>query len=56
VIRAQGNFISLHLNGIRTVHYIEGEPNIRRSGFIALQVHSGPGIEVAFRDLMIREL
>jgi predicted dehydrogenase len=56
VIRAQGNFISLHLNSIRTVHYIEGEPNIRRSGFIALQVHSGPGIEVAFRDLMIREV
>jgi predicted dehydrogenase len=56
VVRAQGNFITLHLNGIRTVHYIETEPNIRRSGFLALQVHSGPGIEVAFKNLMIREL
>lgn len=55
VIRAQGNFITLHLNGIRTVHYIETEPVLRR-GFIALQVHSGPGIEVFFKDLRIREL
>jgi predicted dehydrogenase len=56
VVRAQGNFISLYLNGIRTVHYIESEPNIRRRGFIALQVHSGPKIEVAFKDIRIREL
>jgi hypothetical protein len=56
VVRAQGNFISLHLNGIRTVHYIETEAGIRRRGFIALQVHSGPGIEVAFRDLLLRDL
>jgi predicted dehydrogenase len=56
VIRAQGNFITLHLNGLRTVHYIETEPDIRRRGFIALQVHSGPGIEVAFRNLLLREL
>ncbi len=55
VIRAQGNFIALHLNGIRTVHYIEAEP-VRRDGFIALQVHKGPGIEVHFRDLQIRNL
>jgi predicted dehydrogenase len=56
IVRAQGAFISLHLNGIRTVHYIETEPDIRKSGFLALQVHSGPKIEVAFKDLMIREL
>jgi predicted dehydrogenase len=56
VVRAQGNFISLHLNGIRTVHYIELEAGLRHRGFIALQVHSGPRIEVGFRDLMLREL
>lgn len=56
IIRAQGNVITLHLNGIRTVHYVETEPNIRKRGFIALQVHSGPGIEVAFKGLMLREL
>ncbi len=56
VIRAQGDFITLHLNGVRTVHYIESEPGIRKRGFIALQVHSGPGIEIEFKDLQIREL
>ena len=55
VIRAQGNFITLHLNGVRTVHYIEQE-HVRRDGFIALQVHKGPGIEVQFKDIQIRTL
>ena len=55
VIRAQGNFITIHLNGIRTVHYVETE-HVRRDGFIGLQVHAGPGIEVQFRDLQIRNL
>lgn len=55
VIRAQGNFITLHLNGIRTVHYIEQE-HVAREGFIALQVHKGPKIEVHFRNLEIRNL
>ncbi len=54
-IRAQGNFITLHLNGIRTVHYIETE-RVRRNGFIALQVHKGPEIEVWFKDVAIRLL
>ena len=56
VVRAQGNFITLHLNGVRTVHYVEEDAGLLRRGFIALQVHSGPAIEVEFRDLMIREL
>jgi len=55
VIRAQGNLITLHLNGIRTAHYIETE-RVRPDGFIALQVHKGPGITVEFRDLQIRNL
>ena len=55
VIRAQGNFITLHLNGIHTVYYIETEL-VRKDGFIALQVHQGPGIEVQFKDIQIRNL
>ncbi len=55
-IRAQGNFIELRLNGVRTVHYIETEANLLRRGFIALQVHSGPGIEVEFKNIRVREL
>lgn len=56
VIRAEGGRIRLELSGILTVDYLEIDTKIERTGFIALQVHSGPGIEVHFRNLRIREL
>ena len=56
VIRARGNTIELELNGVRSVTYDETDPNIEQDGFIALQVHSGPRIEVRFRNLRIRRL
>jgi hypothetical protein len=56
VIRAEGWRIKLELNGIQTVDFLETDTHIPRTGFIALQVHSGPGIEVQFRNLRIREL
>jgi hypothetical protein len=56
VIRAQGNHITLTLDGTRTVDYTETEAGIRTKGLIALQVHSGPGIEVWFRNLRLRTL
>jgi hypothetical protein len=55
-IEARGGLIRLELNGIQTVYFLETEPRIERSGVIALQVHSGPAIEVHFRNLRIREL
>lgn len=55
-IVAQGDHITLELNGIRTADYVEKEPGIDRSGFIALQVHGGPPMEVHFKDIRIREL
>ena len=56
VITARGNRITLDLNGIRTVDYTETEPGIEQDGFIALQVHSGPAIEVRSKDMDIKEL
>lgn len=56
VISADGDRITLELNGKRTVDYREEDPAVERSGFIALQVHSGPGIEVHFKDIEIREM
>jgi hypothetical protein len=56
VIRAQGNHITMHLNGKKTVDYTEPEPGMDIPGFIALQVHSGPKIEVWFKDIQLREL
>jgi len=56
VITAQGPKITLELNGVKTVEYTEQEAGIAQDGFIALQVHSGPAIQVEFRNLKIREL
>jgi hypothetical protein len=56
VITAEGNHITLDLNGVRTVDYRESEPGIETTGFLALQVHSGPPTKVEFKDLLIREL
>lgn len=56
VVAANGAEITLELNGKRTVQYTEREAGIPGSGFIALQVHSGPAIEVQFKDLWIKEL
>ena len=55
-LRAEGKHIVLKLNGKTTVDYTESEPGIEQDGFIALQVHSGPGIEVRFKDILIRRL
>ncbi len=56
VITADGDHITLELDGKKTVDYREAEPGMDRTGFLALQVHSGPGIEVHFKDLQITEL
>ena len=55
-IIARGDSVVLELNGVRTVEYVEKEAGIDRSGFIALQVHGGPPMEVHFKDIRIREL
>lgn len=55
-IRAHGRHITLNIDGMRTVDYTEEEPGILSRGILALQVHAGPGIEVWFRNLRIREL
>jgi predicted dehydrogenase len=55
-IRADGSRIQLTIDGTRTVDYTEPDPGIAPSGFLALQVHSGPGIEVHFRDVRIKAL
>lgn len=56
VIRAQGNHITLSLNGLQTVDYREPDATIAREGVFALQVHSGGPLRVEFRRLRIREL
>lgn len=56
VITARGAHITLELNGVKTVDYHEAEPGIETTGFLALQIHGGPPMEVQFRNLEIRML
>lgn len=55
-IMADGRRIVLKLNGIVSVDYVEAENGIDDTGFIALQLHSGPPLTMHFRNLLIREL
>jgi len=55
-IHANGNYIALTLDGMRTVTFVEADREIPGRGIIALQVHSGPGIEVQFRNIRLRPL
>jgi hypothetical protein len=55
-IHAEGDHIQLWLNGIQTVDYIESDPDIARSGIIALQIHGGAKAIVRYKDLSITPL
>lgn len=55
-IHAEGKRIVLKLNGIVTADYAEQDDAIPQKGVIAAQVHSGPPIDVRFRNMRIREL
>lgn len=54
---AQDNRIRIWLNGVMTADYIEDDQAIaKETGFIAMQIHSGPPTEIRYRHLIIREL
>lgn len=52
-ILADGDRIQLKLNGMVTS---ELRDSAKLKGIIALQLHKGPGMEVRFRDIRIKEL
>jgi hypothetical protein len=52
-IIARGNRIQLILNDHMTVDYLEEDPDIAKSGVIALQVHGGPACEIWYKDISI---
>ncbi|HLU46881.1 MAG TPA: family 16 glycoside hydrolase, partial [Planctomycetota bacterium] len=55
-IRAIGKNIELRINGLLTARYSEENAEIPRKGRIALQLHSGPSMEIAFREIRVREI
>lgn len=56
VIRCEGNRIQVWVNGFQTVDYTERDDDIAQSGIIGLQIHSGPAVEIAYRNVVIKEL
>ena len=55
-IRAVGPRVTLAINGLQTVDYREPDPEISRDGIIALQIHSGPAMQIDFRNIRLRKL
>lgn len=53
---AKGPKIQIYLNDVKTVDYTEPDDAIERTGVIALQVHSGPPLEVHYKDVKLRQL
>ena len=54
-VQAIGKRVVLKLNGTVTVDYTEADDTLEQSGLIGLQVHSGPALEVRFREIRIQE-
>ncbi len=56
VIRCEGRRISLWINGLQTVDYVEADGNIEQRGVIGLQIHGGGPSEAWYKDIQIEEL
>ncbi|MBL8177263.1 MAG: DUF1080 domain-containing protein [Bryobacterales bacterium] len=54
-ITARGNRITLELNGVKSAEWVENEP-VEDSGFIALQLHGGPPLQMEFKNLLVKVL
>ncbi len=55
-IRCEGDRVRLWINGEQTVDYTEADPEIARTGIIAVQVHSGPPTEAWYRRIRLLPL
>lgn len=55
-IRCQGNRIQIWINGFKTVDYHELDDSIIQEGKICLQLHSGPPVQIFYRNILIRKL
>ena len=55
-VYANDDHIRLSINGETTADYHEEDASIARDGVIAPQIHSGPPLEVRFKDIRIKEL
>jgi hypothetical protein len=55
-IKAENRRIRLYINDHLTVDYTEEDTSIPQSGLIGLQIHGDGKAQVAFKDIIIKEL
>lgn len=53
-ISVQGAHIVTHLNGVKVVDYIDPSPKFT-DGVIALQIHTGGGVKMRWKEIEIKE-
>ena len=56
VIRCVDNQVTIYLNNLQTVNYVEPDSSIEQHGYICVQIHSGPPSEAWYKDITIEEL
>lgn len=56
VVRAEGNHLTLTVNGTVTVDITDAAAEGEATGILALQVHSGPPMKVQFKDITLQRL
>lgn len=56
VVRCEGKRIQIWVNGFRTVDYTEPDETIELTGIIGLQIHSGPPVEIYYRNIAIKKI
>ncbi len=54
-ISVRGNHIVTRLNGVQVVDYTDSAPKFK-DGVIALQIHTGGGVRVRWKDIEIQEI
>ncbi len=56
VVRCEGKRIQIWVNGFQTVDFTETDDDIAEEGIIGLQIHGGPAVEIAYRNIAIKKL
>ena len=54
VVSVRGNHVIVHLNGLQVTDYNDASPKFT-DGVIGLQIHTGGGVKMRWKDLYIRE-
>jgi hypothetical protein len=52
-VSVRGNHIVTHLNGVKVVDYRDAAPKFTE-GVIGLQIHTGGGVRMRWKDIYVR--